>query len=171
MVTSREPALTVSTRAAARPARTAAVPGPATGPADAGGPADGARRPSRLAAWQAAGCDASTCPVRDVLDHIGDKWTSLILLVLAEEPHRFSAIRRAVPDISKRMLTQTLRTLERDGLVTRHVFPTKPPSVEYRLSPLGQSVCTPLVALVDWANSHHGSIRAARQRFDATADA
>ncbi|MGX1099369.1 DNA-binding HxlR family transcriptional regulator [Amorphus sp. MBR-141] len=138
-------------------------------PIDGFAPGVEPRRPTRLAEWQAAGFDASTCPVRDVLDHIGDKWTSLILLVLADAPLRFSAIRRAVPDISKRMLTQTLRTLERDGLVTRHVFPTKPPSVEYRLSPLGHSVVTPLVALVDWANHHHDDVRAARQRFDETA--
>ncbi|MGX1306035.1 DNA-binding HxlR family transcriptional regulator [Amorphus suaedae] len=163
--------MTVSTRAAARPARNASAPAAAAGPSDARPQSDVPRRPSRLAEWRTYGFDASTCPVRDVLDHIGDKWTSLILLVLAEEPLRFSAIRRAVPDISKRMLTQTLRTLERDGLVTRHVFPTKPPSVEYRLSPLGQSVFTPLVALVDWANHHHDDVRTARLRFDAAADA
>ncbi|WP_241767825.1 winged helix-turn-helix transcriptional regulator, partial [Tanticharoenia sakaeratensis] len=67
------------------------------------------------------------CPVRDVLDRIGDKWSTLILMALADGPQRFSAVRRAVPDISKQMLTQTFRDLERDGLITRTVFPTKPP--------------------------------------------
>ena len=72
-----------------------------------------------------------------------------------------------VPDISKRMLTQTLRKLERDGLATRHVFPTKPPQVQYRLSALGHSVLVPLDRLMDWAESNHAAIRAARTVFDA----
>jgi DNA-binding HxlR family transcriptional regulator len=105
--------------------------------------------------------------VRDVLNHIGDKWTLLILVALAATPRRFSELRRAVPDISKRMLTQTLRELERDGMITRHVFPTKPPSVEYRLSQLGKSALDPLAALVKWAESSHAGIRSARARFDA----
>ena len=74
-----------------------------------------------------------------------------------------------MPDISKRMLTQTLRLLERDGLATRHVFPTKPPSVEYRLSPLGRSVLDPLAHLVGWAEANFPAIEAARSRFDAAA--
>lgn len=76
--------------------------------------------------------DATKCPVRDVLDQIGDKWTLLILLTLIPGPSRFSAIQRAVPDISKRMLTQTLRNLERNGMITRKVYATKPPSVGMR---------------------------------------
>ncbi len=115
------------------------------------------------------GLDLGRCPVRDVLDHIGDKWTTLILLTLAPAPLRFGALQRAVPDISKRMLAQTLRSLERDGLLTRHVFPTKPPSVEYRLSALGQSVMVPLSQLLQWAETNHGSIRSARERFDGAA--
>jgi DNA-binding HxlR family transcriptional regulator len=126
---------------------------------------------ARLAQWQDFEFDPNRCPVRDVLDHIGDKWTTLILIVLAEKPHRFSDIRRAVPDISKRMLTQSLRDLERDGMVTRHVFPTKPPSVEYRLSPLGVSVLEPLAGLVEWAENNHAGIQHARERFDAAAAA
>ena len=121
--------------------------------------------------WQSVGLDPGRCPVRDVLDHIGDKWTTLILMALAAAPSRFSGIRRAVPDISKRMLTQTLRNLERDGMVTRHVFPTKPPSVEYRLSPLGQSVLAPVATLIAWAESNHASIQRARARFDKAAPA
>jgi DNA-binding HxlR family transcriptional regulator len=121
----------------------------------------------RFAKWQTLGFDPARCPVRDVLDHMGDKWTTLILIILAAKPRRFSEMHRTVPDISKRMLTQTLRQLERDGMVTRHVFPTKPPSVEYRLSPLGLSVLGPLAGLVEWAESSHAGIQRARARFDA----
>jgi DNA-binding HxlR family transcriptional regulator len=122
---------------------------------------------TRFSAWQELGFDAERCPVRNVLDFIGDKWSTLILMSLAGGPRRFNEIIRAVPDISKRMLTQTLRSLERDGLVTRHVFPTKPPSVEYRLSQLGRSVLEPLDGLVVWAESHFAAITSARQQFDA----
>lgn len=124
---------------------------------------------ARFAQWQEFEFDPSRCPVRDILDRIGDKWTTLVLITLASRPHRFSDIRRAIPDISKRMLTQSLRDLERDGLITRHVFPTKPPSVEYRLSSLGVSVLEPLAALVEWAESNHAGIRLAREQFDADA--
>ncbi|CAA9350232.1 MAG: Redox-sensing transcriptional regulator QorR, putative, partial [uncultured Gemmatimonadaceae bacterium] len=86
-------------------------------------------------------------------------------------PRRFSALQRAIPDISRRMLTQTLRDLERDGLLTRHVFPTTPPSVEYRLSELGESLLEPLAGLVGWAEGAHERIRRARSRFDAGAAA
>lgn len=119
-----------------------------------------------FAQWQQAGLDPARCPVRDVLDRIGDKWTTLVLMALAGGPLRFSALGRAVPDISKRMLTQTLRDLERDGFITRHVFPTKPPSVEYRMAELGRSMLAPLAALVGWAEAHHAAIREARGRFD-----
>ena len=108
------------------------------------------------------------CPVRDVLDRIGDKWSMLLIMALATRPHRFSELNRAIRDISKRMLTQTLRDLERDGLITRHVFPTKPPGVEYRLAPLGQSLLDPMAALVEWADRRYGDIHAARARFDGT---
>lgn len=121
----------------------------------------------RFDQWRDRGLDFGNCPVRAVLDQIGDKWTTLIVILLAAKPHRFSALFRAVPDISKRMLTQTLRNLERDGLITRHVFPTKPPSVEYRLSALGQSVQEPLMALIDWAERSHPHIVSARKQFDA----
>ena len=124
---------------------------------------------AQLSHYRVIGPNMAQCPVRDVLDRIGDKWTTLILIVLAEKPHRFGEIRRAVADISKRMLTQTLRTLERDGMVTRQVFPTTPPSVEYALSALGISVLRPLAALVEWSNDNHALIQRARIRFDATA--
>ena len=109
------------------------------------------------------------CPVRDVLDRIGDKWSTLVLVTLAAGPHRFSAVQRAIPDISKRMLTQTFRDLERDGLIARTVFPTKPPSVEYRLTPLGETILEPLSVLVRWADRSHAAIKSARLAFDGSA--
>jgi DNA-binding HxlR family transcriptional regulator len=111
------------------------------------------------------------CPVRDVLDRVGDKWTTLMLIALTTGPMRFGALNRAIPDISKRMLTQSLRGLERDGMITRHVFPTKPPSVEYRMTPLGKSILEPLVQLVTWAEGSHAAIREARAKFDAASEA
>jgi DNA-binding HxlR family transcriptional regulator len=122
---------------------------------------------ARFRAWSAASFEGNGCPVRGVLDRLGDKWTTLIVVTLSQRPHRFSEIRRAVPDISKRMLTQTLRDLERDGLLTRRVFATKPPSVDYRLTPRGESLLAPLVALIDWAEGSHAGIIAARAKFDA----
>ena len=112
------------------------------------------------------GDDPGKCPVRDVLDHLSGKWSTLILLFLEEGPQRFGALRRGVPRISRRMLTQTLRDLERDGFLTRHAFPTKLPSVEYRLSPTGKSFLVPLRALLMWVEKEHGQIRRARVRYD-----
>ncbi len=129
--------------------------------------ADGPFLETTFGAWRDRGFDAAACPVRNVLDRIGDKWTLLALVALAARPHRFSELHRAIPDISKRMLTQTLRELERDGLIEREVFPTKPPSVRYSLSPLGRSVLPPVAVLVDWAEDSYDAIRAARARFDA----
>lgn len=110
--------------------------------------------------------DANNCPVRDVFSHIGDKWASLILQTLGYKPHRFGELRRAIPDISQAMLTGTLRSLQRDGLVHREVFPTQPPSVEYRLTELGESLLGPVAALVVWTAQHHGRIREARAVYD-----
>lgn len=110
--------------------------------------------------------DLTQCPVRDVIDRVGDKWSVLLLLELSAGPHRFMALRRALPDISQRMLTKSLRQLERDGLVSRTVYPTKPPRVDYALTPLGRSLFDTLGGLVRWADSHHGEIREARQAFD-----
>jgi DNA-binding HxlR family transcriptional regulator len=121
----------------------------------------------RFETWSNQEFDAARCPVRGVLDQLGDKWTTLIVIVLALKPHRFSEIRRAIPDISKRMLTQTLRDLERDGLIARRVFPTKPPSVDYRLTELGETLLEPLVALIAWAESSQETIAASRARYDS----
>ena len=118
------------------------------------------------AARMAAGDDPGKCAVRDVLDHLAGKWSTLVLLFLEEGPRRFGALRRGVPQISKRMLTQTLRELERDGFLTRHAFATKLPSVEYRLSALGESFLAPLRALIVWVEECHPQIRRARSRYD-----
>ncbi|ESQ83081.1 hypothetical protein AEAC466_14555 [Asticcacaulis sp. AC466] len=115
--------------------------------------------------------DSSKCPVRDVMDHIGDKWSSLLMVALGTRPHRFGELKRAVPDISQRMLTQTLRDLQADGLVSRHVFPTVPPSVEYRLTPMGESMMPPLMELMKWAAENHARIRQARLDFAESAAA
>jgi DNA-binding HxlR family transcriptional regulator len=124
---------------------------------------------ARFSQWETLDFDAGRCPVRDVLDRVGDKWATLVLLALGARSRRFNELNRAIPDVSKRMLTQTLRALERDGLVTRHVFPTKPPSVEYRLSPLGTSLLQPLAELIGWAERHHDAIQHTRARFDGAA--
>lgn len=109
------------------------------------------------------------CPVRDVIDNIGGKWNTLMILALADGPMRFSALRRTIPDISQRMLTQTLRDLQRDGYIGREVFPTQPPSVEYSLTTLGKSFLILVKSLVDWSLQHHAAIRAAREEYDASA--
>lgn len=122
-----------------------------------------------LEAFFGTGVDMSNCPVRDVIDKISGKWSTLMLLALSEGPLRFGQLRRLVPDISQRMLTQTLRDLQRDGYVHRKVFPTQPPSVEYSLTPLGRSFLDPLRGLVDWAMAHHATIREARVEFESEA--
>ncbi len=126
---------------------------------------------TRYAQWKERYPQLSLCPVRGVLDRVGDKWTTLVLLTLAERPHRFGELRRAIVDISQRMLTQTLRELVRDGLVHREVFPTQPPGVEYRLTPLGQSLLQPVLSLVHWAEAHFADVEAARASHDAAQEA
>ena len=124
-----------------------------------------------VAAWRdmaaIVGDDVGDCPVRSVLDKVGDKWSMMIVMTLSAGPLRFNAVKRGIPDISQKMLTQTLRDLQRDGLVARQVFPTVPPAVEYRLTELGQSLLEPFGHLVAWANRSHGEIAAARSKFDA----
>ncbi|GAB3863365.1 helix-turn-helix domain-containing protein [Dactylosporangium cerinum] len=104
------------------------------------------------------------CPVTDVLRRVGDKWTVLVVVLLGQRPFRFNELQRGIEGISQRMLTRTLRGLETDGLVLRTVHPTVPPSVEYRLTPLGESLLHPLSALADWAVAHQPEIAAARAR-------
>ena len=126
---------------------------------------------SRIAKFEEMGFTFANCPVRDVMDQVSGKWASLLLLELNDGPLRFGALRRRIPDISQRMLTQTLRDLQRDGYVSRTVYPTQPPSVEYKLTKLGQSFSAPLGALVEWAESNHQNIRRAREVFDGAAAA
>ncbi|MEO6359174.1 MAG: helix-turn-helix domain-containing protein [Sphingomicrobium sp.] len=104
--------------------------------------------------------------VAPVLNRVGDKWSMLIVMILADGPKRFSELKRAIDNISQRMLTLTLRGLERDGLVSRTVTPSIPPRVDYELTELGRSLREPVRALGDWAIAHIDCIRAAQQRFD-----
>ncbi len=110
-------------------------------------------------------CDAGECPIRDVLDRLGDRWTVLVLKELEGGTLRFGEIRTRIADISQRMLSQTLRRLEQDGLVSRRVHPTIPPRVEYTLTALGQSLLVPLRSMVAWAIDNHPTIRAARAAY------
>lgn len=111
----------------------------------------------------------SCTPVREILSRVGDKWSILVIMLLSERPWRFNELKRAIEGMSQRMLTLTLRNLERDGLVTRTVYPTVPPSVEYALTPLGQSLRGPIVALGTWAQANNEQIDASRRRYDAAA--
>jgi DNA-binding HxlR family transcriptional regulator len=107
------------------------------------------------------------CPkLSQVLARIGEKWSVLIIIMLAERSRRFSELKRAIGGVSQRMLTLSLRGLERDGLVKRTVFPVVPPRVEYELTPLGQSLRAPVSALGEWARAHIAEIDAAREAFD-----
>ena len=108
-------------------------------------------------------------PVTDILARIGDKWSVLIIMLLGSGPKRFNEMRRLVHGISQRMLTLTLRGLERDGLVKRTVFPTIPPRVDYELTRLGTSLQLPISNLGEWAYSNRTKIEAARSRFDRDA--
>ncbi len=107
--------------------------------------------------------------VSRVLARVGDKWSVLIVMLLGEGPRRFNEIKRMVGGISQRMLTLTLRGLERDGLVIRTVFPTVPPRVEYELTELGHSLWQPVEKLGLWARAHIAEINAAQERFDRRA--
>jgi DNA-binding HxlR family transcriptional regulator len=108
---------------------------------------------------------ATCCPVRDVLDCIGDRWSLLALVTLADGTLRFTQLKRAIGDISQRMLAQTLRGLERDGYVTRKVHPTVPPKVEYTLTALGRSLLQKVEPLIEWAGTNHERVRRARRAY------
>jgi DNA-binding HxlR family transcriptional regulator len=104
--------------------------------------------------------------VASILARVGDKWSVFVIMLLGEGPRRFNELKRMVGGISQRMLTLTLRGLERDGLVTRTVFPTIPPRVDYELTDLGRGLSKPVEALGRWAMDHQTEIQAARARFD-----
>ena len=109
---------------------------------------------------------AQNCPSRTVLDRIGDRWTVLVVGTLSHAPARFSELSRAIEGVSQKMLTQTLRGLERDGLVTRTVHPEVPPRVVYDLTEAGRTLIEPLAALDAWARTHFADIEESRRRFD-----
>lgn len=104
------------------------------------------------------------CPSRGVLDHVTSRWGVLILVALAEEMHRFSALRRKIGGVSEKMLAQTLATLEEDGFVERTAYPEVPPRVEYRLTPLGREVAQQVEALVDWIEGNVPNVLRARAK-------
>jgi DNA-binding HxlR family transcriptional regulator len=105
--------------------------------------------------------------VSEVLERVGDKWSVLVVVTLGRGPKRFNELRRAIASISQRMLTLTLRGLERDGLVTRTVYPAIPPRVDYELTELGRSLLATVAALGDWARENHHRIEQARRAFDS----
>lgn len=107
------------------------------------------------------------CPaVREVLNRVGDKWSVQVIALLGDGPMRFSELRRQIEGISQRMLTLTVRNLERDGLISRTVFPEIPPRVEYELTKLGNTLLVPISGLAEWAADHRTSIQEAREVFD-----
>ena len=108
--------------------------------------------------------------ISTLLSRIGDKWTVLVVQTLADGPKRFNELRREIPSVSQRMLTLTLRNLERDGLVNRTVTPTIPPRVDYELTELGTSLQKPIIGLADWALDNVKAIHDAQARFDAVRD-
>ena len=126
--------------------------------------------PGRVLAWLPDGRPADVysapCPSRAALDRIADKWTALIVGSLSTGTKRFSELRTAIDGISEKMLTQTLRSLERDGLVSRTAYPTVPPKVEYHLTDLGRTLREPLAAIRNWAERHINEVDAARRRHD-----
>jgi DNA-binding HxlR family transcriptional regulator len=114
---------------------------------------------------------SSDCPTRMLLDRIADKWAVLVLGLLMDRPVRFNRLRRTVEGISQKMLSQTLKSLERDGLVSRKAIATVPVTVEYAVTPLGQSLAAPMDALRLWAETHMDEVIANQQRHDAGATA
>ena len=111
------------------------------------------------------------CPSRQILDRIGDRWTVLVVGALAGGPLRFSRLAARIDGVSQKMLTQTLRAMERDGLVTRTIYPQVPPRVEYELTEAGTTLQEPLKALEDWARTHMPAILLARQQYDGASPA
>ncbi len=129
------------------------------------------RKPSLLDVPQKGNVYASECPTRLVLDRIADKWTVLILALLIHQPLRFNALLRQVEGLSQKVLSQTLKRLERDGLLSRTVYATVPVSVEYALTPLGATLARSLTPIIAWAETHIDAVVAARDAYDARQDA
>ena len=106
------------------------------------------------------------CPTRHMLDRIADKYTVLVMVFLQDTPRRFSELQRMITGVSQKVLTQTLRSLERDGLLTRTVYPEVPPRVEYALTPLGKTLIEPLAALREWAEANIEAVEVAQMEYD-----
>jgi DNA-binding HxlR family transcriptional regulator len=126
----------------------------------------GAKLSAKRRATPAPNPYQADCPTRMVLDRIGDKWAVLALGLLRNGPVRFNRLRRSIEGVSQKMLSQTLKSLERDGLVHRRAFATVPVTVEYSLTPLGRTLSSTLDALRDWAERHIEEVRAAQRRYD-----
>jgi DNA-binding HxlR family transcriptional regulator len=125
----------------------------------------GTQLPDRAVQWDTR----ADCEVRQILDRIADKWSLLVIALLDGPPMRFGELRRRIDGISQRMLTVTVRQLERDGLVRRTVYPVVPPRVEYELTALGRTLHDTIQALVDWTEEHQNEIALAREAYDARA--
>ena len=110
---------------------------------------------------------SADCPTRLILDRVGDKWAVLILLLLREQPTRFNQLRRTIEGISQKMLSQVLKSLERDGLIRRRAVATVPVTVEYSITPLGATLAAAVDPLRDWAEHHLREVLAAQRRYDA----
>ena len=110
---------------------------------------------------------SADCPTRQILDRVGDKWAVLILLLLRDEPMRFNALRRTIEGISQKMLSQVLKSLERDGLIKRRAIATVPVTVEYSITPLGATLANAVDPLRDWAESNLKEVLNAQRRYDA----
>ncbi|HYZ00087.1 MAG TPA: helix-turn-helix domain-containing protein [Candidatus Binatia bacterium] len=124
----------------------------------------------RQQAKQAYDAFMAECPTRQLLESLNDKWTGLLLCALGEGTKRHSELARRIAGVSQKMLTQTLRTLERDGLITRTVTPSVPVRVDYALTPLGRDLLPVMVAIKDWAEHNMDDVNTARRRYDARAD-
>lgn len=111
----------------------------------------------------------ANCPTRLVLDRVGDKWAVLILGLLFAEPKRFNQLRRAIEGVSQKVLSQTLKSLQRDGLIHREAFATVPVTVEYSITPLGRTLAATVDALRVWAETHIDDVLAAQRQYDAVA--
>src|SRR2546421_7624474 len=116
---------------------------------------------------KAANAYSPDCPPRQFLDRVGDKWAVLILLLVRDKPIRFNALRRAIEGISQKMLSQVLKSLERDGLIRRRAIATVPVTVEYSITPLGTTLAAAVDPLRDWAEQHLKEVLSAQRRYDA----
>ena len=120
---------------------------------------------------EANGGAMNECRIREILERVGDKWSLQVIFHLGDGPQRFTGLKRSIDGVSQRMLTVTLRGLERDGIVSRTMYPVVPPRVEYALTPLGTTLLDAAGAIVSWADAHLAEVDAARAAYDARAAA